>query len=293
MNSPNTGCAITTTMIARPREALLSPGDARIALLLAFAGAAWLFSARLATADMRQGVLTSAPPAMASSGQMGNPGSMAMSMSMGLGVFIGSWSVMMAAMMLPSLVPAVQAFGGRVSSTGGSRGATALFVASYLLVWSAVGMVAYAVVQALQAWLPAGNETALRGGAVLLFAAGLYQLTPLKGACLRQCRAPRVDTAPPAIAWASGRAIWAGFVQGLYCLGSSWPLMLVLLLLGMMNLAWMGVVAAAIFVEKVLPRGDVIGKGVGWALVGLGIVLAATPHSLPALTGLILAAYPS
>jgi predicted metal-binding membrane protein len=75
----------------------------------------------------------------------------------------------------------------------------------------------------------------------------------------------------------------AGLGQGVYCLGSSWPLMLVLLLMGMMNLAWMGVIAGVIFVEKALPGGDMVSKVVGWGLAGGGIILLAAPHTLPAL----------
>ena len=80
-------------------------------------------------------------------------------------------------------------------------------------------------------------------------------------------------------------ALRAGLGQGVYCLGSSWPLMLVLLLVGMMNLAWMGVIAGVIFVEKVVPGGDVVSKVVGWGLAGWGIILLAAPHTLPALGG--------
>jgi predicted metal-binding membrane protein len=78
-----------------------------------------------------------------------------------------------------------------------------------------------------------------------------------------------------------------GLAQGAYCLGSSWPLMLVLLLVGMMNLAWMGVIAGVIFVEKVLPRGHVAGKVVGWGLAGWGIILLVAPHALPTMSHLL------
>jgi len=70
-----------------------------------------------------------------------------------------------------------------------------------------------------------------------------------------------------------------------YCLESSWSLMLVLLLAGMMNLAWMGVIAGVILVEKVVPGGDLVSKLVGWGLAGWGIILLAAPHTLPAFGG--------
>lgn len=123
---------------------------------------------------------------------------------------------------------------------------------------------------------------------MLLIMAGLYQLTPLKHACLRHCWSPHADPAPQQRSHAPGglSAIRAGLIQGMYCLGSSWPLMLVLLLLGMMNLAWMGLISGVIFLEKVVPKRNVVGKVVGLGLIGLGIVLVATPHPLPALVDL-------
>jgi predicted metal-binding membrane protein len=245
------------------------------------AGGAWLVSARLATADMRQGVLTGAST-MSASSQMGMPGAM----SMGLAMFIATWAVMMVAMMVPSFVPAVRVF-DTWARTGQPGGATVVFLAGYLLVWSAVGSIAYLAVLALQGWLPAGGMTALRTGAVLLVVAGVYQLTPPKQACLRHCRSAHLGVALPVSTRAQGylSAVREGLWQGVYCLGSSWPLMLVLLLVGMMNIAWMGVVAAVIFVEKVVPGGDVASKVVGWGLAGCGVILLTAPHTLPALGG--------
>jgi predicted metal-binding membrane protein len=263
-------------------SAPLPAGRALAAILLGVAGGAWLISARSAAPDMRLGMLTGASM-MSAPSRMG----MADSMSMGLGVFIATWTVMMVTMMIPSYLPAVRTFDAGARTLGLSSSATALFVTGYLLVWSTIGGVAYLVVQALQDWLPAGSSTALRGGAVLLVVAGVYQLTPPKQACLRHCRSPHRGVAPHVVTQVRGylAAARAGLWQGAYCLGSSWPLMLVLLLVGMMNLAWMGVVAAIIFVEKVVPRGDVVSKVVGWGLAGWGIVLLAVPHTLPALGG--------
>jgi predicted metal-binding membrane protein len=257
-------------------------GRALVAVLLGVVGGAWLVSARLATPDMRLGVLTGAST-MSASSQMGMPGAM----SMGLGVFISTWTLMMVAMMVPSLVPAVRMFATRPRTTVQASSAAALMIAGYLLVWSAMGGVAYRVVQALQDWFPAGGSTALRIGAALLVVAGAYQLTPPKQACLRHCRSSHPDVASPVSTRMQGylSAVRAGVWQGMYCLGSSWPLMLVLLLVGMMNLAWMGVIAGVIFVEKVVPRGYVVSKAVGWGLVGGGLILLAAPHTLPALGG--------
>jgi predicted metal-binding membrane protein len=268
-----------------------------VAVLLGVAGGAWLVSARLATPDMRLGVLTGAATgttmrsASSQMGRMGMPGTM----SIGLGGFIATWAVMMVAMMVPSFLPAVRRFDTWARTEGQPSGATGLLLAGYLLVWSAVGGVAYLAVHALQGWLAAGSMTALRTGAVLLVVAGVYQLTPPKQACLRHCRSAHtahrgVAAAAPVgtvstRAQGSLRAVRAGLWHGGYCLGSSWPLMLVLLLVGMMNLAWMGVVAAVIFVEEVVPGGEVASKVVGWGLAGCGLLLLAAPHPLPALGG--------
>jgi predicted metal-binding membrane protein len=262
--------------------AALPTNSALVALLLGVAGGAWLISARLAMPEMRLGVLTGATT-MSAGSQMGMPSSL----SMGLGEFIVTWTVMMVAMMVPSLVPTVRAFDAWARTTGPSGGATVLFVAGYLLVWSTIGIVAYLIVQALDGWLPAESTTALRIGALLLIVAGVYQLTAPKQACLRHCRSPHSGVVPRVSMRVQGHpgAVRAGLWQGVYCLGSSWPLMLVLLLVGMMNLAWMGVIAGGIFVEKVVPSGDVVGKVVGWGLAGGGLILLAAPHTLPALGG--------
>ena len=262
--------------------AALPASSALVAILLGLSGGAWLISARLATPDMRLGVLTGAAR-MSARSPMGMPSSM----SMGLSGFIATWTVMMVAMMVPSVVPAVRAFDTLARTKGQSGGATVLFVTGYFVVWSTIGAVAYLVVQALQGWLPTGSVTALRVGAGLLVGAGVYQLTPPKQACLRQCRSPHPGVALPVGTRVQRRpgAVRAGLGQGVYCLGSSWPLMLVLLLVGLMNLAWMGVIAGVIGVEKVVPRGEVVSKVVGWGLAGWGIILLAAQHTLPALGG--------
>jgi len=271
----------TSDRLAGHRDgAPLPVSSALVAILLGVAGSAWLLSARLATPDMRQGVLTGASM-MSTSSQMGRPAAT----SRGLSVFMASWTVMMVAMMVPSVVPAVRTFDTWARAMGQSGSAPVLFLTGYLLVWSTIGGVAYLVVHALQGGLPAGSLTALRGGAVLLIVAGVYKLTPLQQACLRQCRSPHTGGAPRVSTRVQGHlgAVRAGLWQGVSCLGSSWPLMVVLLLVGMMNLAWMGVVAGVIFVEQVVPSGDVVSKVLGWGLMGGGIILLAAPHTLPTL----------
>jgi predicted metal-binding membrane protein len=164
---------------------------------------------------------------------------------------------------------------------------TLLFIAGYLLVWSDVGPVAYVAMGLLQDILPAGSVASLRGGAVLLLIAGVYRFTPFKQACLRSRPAPVGGLITEArMRQVGGLAcLSGGLAQGAYCLGSSWPLMLVLLLLGMMNLAWMVAVALVIVLEKALPGGQAVSKLIGVGLIGVGIILLAAPHPLPLLLG--------
>ncbi|HEX9069355.1 MAG TPA: DUF2182 domain-containing protein [Ktedonobacterales bacterium] len=247
-------------------------------ILLGISVSAWVATARLAAPDMRLGVLTS-PAMMPASGQMTGMSTMP------AGLFIASWTLMMTAMMLPSFLPAATTFHALTRAVTRARGATTLFTAGYLLVWSVTGMAAYLLSRVLQVMLPAGSLGALRGGGALLALVGLYQLTPLKSAFLRRCREPESCIAPPSLGRGAMSAVRNGITQGVYCVGSSWSLMLALLLLGMMNLAWMGVIAAIIFVEKVVPKGDLIAKGIGVGLFALGILLLVSPNPLPALMG--------
>ena len=208
----------------------------------------------------------------------------------GLGWYLGIWVTMMAAMMLPSVAPMVFAF-ARVTGQRAERGQAAfvptwVFMAGYVGVWTAYGLVAYGiwrVVEALDfgflAWDRGGPYVA--GGAVI--AAGLYQLTPIKEVCLRHCRGPLHFFLH---GWRSGRlgALRMGAEHGLYCVGCCWGLFIILFAVGVMSLFWMAVVAGVIFAEKVLPRGPQLSKVFALAFVVFGIWIAAAPDSVPGLT---------
>ncbi len=114
-------------------------------------------------------------------------------------------------------------------------------------------------------------------------AAGLYQLTPLKEACLRHCRGPLRYIVG---GWREGRlgALRMGSEHGLYCVGCCWGLMLALFALGVMSLFWTAVVAAAILAEKVLPHGQRLVRVLALALVVLGALVAFAPGHVPQLT---------
>jgi predicted metal-binding membrane protein len=187
----------------------------------------------------------------------------------GLGWYLGIWVTMTAAMMLPTATPAARRVVRLLP--------TVLFAAGYLGVWTAYGLAAYGVFRLVTgfdvgslAWDEGGPY--LAGG--LVVAAGLYELTPLKQWSLRRCRGPEHEAG----------ALRSGLAHGLDCVGCSAGLMVALFALGVMSLFWMAVVAAAIFVEKVLPRGVRLSRAVALGLVVLGIWVAASPGSVPGLT---------
>jgi predicted metal-binding membrane protein len=190
----------------------------------------------------------------------------------GLGWFLGVWVTMMAAMMLPSVAPALVA---RVT-----RGLPAgLFAVGYLAAWAGYGLAAYGLFRLVTsldtgwlAWDRGGPYVA--GGAIV--SAGIYELTPLKVALLCRCRASAHS--------AAGGALPRGFAHGLACIGCCFGLMALLFALGVMSLLWMAVVAGVAFAEKVLPHGLRLSRAVAVALVALGLWVAVSPSSVPGLT---------
>jgi predicted metal-binding membrane protein len=168
--------------------------------------------------------------------------------------FVALWVSMMAAMMLPGAAPAVLR---RVRAIGRVR-AVPLFVGSYLAVWAIVGVAVYAL------YRPHGSFAA---GAVAI-AAGVYEFTPLKRHFRRCCR----------------ESHRSGLVFGLYCVGSSIGVMLMLVALGVMSVTWMSVIAVLVLAQKLLPAKAAIDVPVGLAIVGLGILIVHAPSSVPGLT---------
>jgi predicted metal-binding membrane protein len=190
----------------------------------------------------------------------------------GLGSYLGIWVTMMAAMMLPSAAPAA-----RHVARLAHEAPTLVFAAGYLAVWTVYGLLAYCVFRVLTSldlgWLAWNRGGPYAAGALIVFA-GLYELTPMKRLSLRRCRG-----APHA-----GNAFRRGLAHGLDCVSCSGALMAVLFVLGVMSLFWMAVVAAAIFAEKVLPRGQRLAPVFAVALIVLGTWVAVSPASVPGLT---------
>jgi len=165
--------------------------------------------------------------------------------------FVALWASMMAAMMLPGAAPAVLR---RAHASGGVR-AVPLFVGSYLAVWTLVGVAVYAL------YRPHGFFTA---GAVAI-AAGIYEFTPLKQHFRRRCR----------------ESVRSGFEFGLYCIGSSIGLMLMLVALSVMSVTWMSVIAVLVLAQKLLPAKAAIDVPLALAIVGLGILIVIAPSPIP------------
>jgi predicted metal-binding membrane protein len=207
----------------------------------------------------------------------------------GLGWYVGVWVTMMAAMMLPSAAPTMLMFARMTHARGGrpaeAKTSTAAFAAGYLEVWTLFGLFAYGIFRLVReidpAFLAWDAQGPLVAGAAVA-AAGLYQLSPLKRACLRHCRSPLHFLMH---AWRPGAfgAMRLGVAHGGYCVGCCAGLMLILFALGVMSILWMAAVAAVVFIEKLLPIGPRARTVLAAALIALGIWLAAAPSGVPGL----------
>ena len=166
-------------------------------------------------------------------------------------VFLAAWTVMMAAMMLPSALPFMLLY-----RRGASGVRTAWLATGYLRVWAAAGVPA----------LWAGRLPTAVAGPLVLAAAGIYQFTPLKATCLKRCRTPADFLIQH---WGKG-ALPLGALYGIWCLGCCWALMAVLVLAGAMGLAWVAGLAGLVALEKLAPR------GILWArIAGAAFLIAA------------------
>lgn len=237
---------------------------AALLVLLGFAAAAWYFTV-LGFRDM--------PPGQG---------------TMGLGIigFLAAWTLMMAAMMLPALSPLTAVYLRSIRSTRSAalRAArTVALVTGYLVAWAVFGAVAFAAAQ-LATWLAMGvPDAAPWVGAGVVGAAGIYQVTPLKDFCLRHCRSPVAFLLHVSSYRGRLRDLRVGLYHGLYCIGCCWGLMAVLIAVGVMNLAWMAVIAATVFLEKTWTHGPALSKTIGAALLIFAFFIPANPALLPGL----------
>jgi predicted metal-binding membrane protein len=201
-----------------------------------------------------------------------------------LGWFLGVWIVMMAAMMFPSVSPTVALYARMTRER--SAAAPWLFSAGYLLVWGAVGLAAFVLAVAgerldigVLAWDRAGRW--LAGGTLLV--AAVYELTPLKDACLGKCRSPLGYILG---SWRKGAfgSVRMGAGHGAWCVGCCWALMASLFALGVMSLVWMAVIAGLIAIEKTLPWRRPATYATVAVLLAVGVLVLVAPDAVPGLT---------
>jgi predicted metal-binding membrane protein len=241
--------------VALPRPV----ATAIIATLLGFAAAAWLVTAQQAAS-------------------MAAMGGMAM---LGGGLFLGTWVVMMVAMMFPAVAPMVLTHAGVVRSRGEATMGTVVFVVGYLAVWTAAGLVLLGVIQLLGSSIatPVAGWLPHLGGAIVVLA-GIYQLTPVNNGCLRACRSPLGLILSHDFGVGTSAAARTGLSHGLQCVGSCGALMAVLAVLGLMNLALMAVFAVVFLLEKTWRHGIMLSHVAGAASVILGLTVIIRPDIL-------------
>lgn len=188
------------------------------------------------------------------------------------------WAVMMLGMMLPAAAPVILLFAAvnrKRREQGGVAVPTTVFILGYLVVWSGFSIGAAFVQWGLHAATLLSPETKTTSpivGGALLVAAGVYQLSPLKEACLAHCRSPLGFLMT---GWREGTvgALWMGLRHGAYCLGCCWVLMSLLFVVGVMNLFWVAAITVFVLLEKVAPGGVLIGRIASGGLILAGIVM--------------------
>ena len=194
-----------------------------------------------------------------------------MAMAPGFALVAAMWWAMMVAMMIPSAAPAILLYATVHRRAQASPPPTAAFLAGYLACWLAFSLVAAWLQLALTSPMSMALDSTNASGA-LLVAAGLYQLSPLKDACLGRCRSPAQFLTRHYRPGAAGAAR-LGAIHGAFCVGCCWLLMSLLFVIGVMNLAWVAALTLLVAAEKLLPGGSWIARLGGVALLVWGAVL--------------------
>jgi len=242
--------------LARPRP---SRTAREAAVLLILAAGAWAATVALAR------------------GMAGMTGTM----GLGLAAFVPVWTLMMAAMMLPSVTPTATLYAKTMQRNRAVR--IAGLVAGYLAVWAAAGLPAYGLAW-LAGWLTGTHPSAAHIMAVAVFGvAGIYQLTSLKDRCLAHCRSPLGLLLHYGSYRGRLRDLRVGAHHGGYCLGCCWALMVILVAVGVMNVAAMVGLAAVVLIEKAAPRGPMLGRLVGATALALAVAIIWFPWLAPGL----------
>jgi predicted metal-binding membrane protein len=241
---------------------------ATVAILLGLAGVAWWSTVGSSRdmATMVQGV--------ASVG-------VAMRFDMTVLVFMAMWTTMMVAMMFPTIAPIVLLHRMVVRRRGEGRLPTVAFAGGYLAIWALVGLAPLAALVAFRQ-VPGQSIWVERAGGAVLLVAGAYQFTRWKDACLRACRTPLSFLMTHDFGRGWSGALRVGMSHGLYCLGCCWALMAVLFVVGLMNLAWMAVIAVIFIAEKNWSHGVALTRVVGGVVLAFGVAVIVDPALLHA-----------
>lgn len=231
--------------------------------LIGVAGAGWWWSAQVAQ-QMSGGMDRMAGP-------------------MSLGAFIVAWIAMMAAMMLPAILPVVQLY-----ARAAARGTVAplpFFVGGYLMLWTVLALPAYLAWRPIEMAVADGHAWAGRVAGATLLAAALWQVSPWKSACLRHCRSPLgfFMRHSERLHRPAG-ALRTGVIHGAYCIGCCWALFAVLVASASMSLLWLVVLTALIVLEKNSRHGERIALAAAPALAGLGVALLVSPSLISTIT---------
>ena len=208
-------------------------------------------------------------------------------MGMALPLFLAMW-VAMTAMMFPSVAPVailwVRAITRRAASTPKQRAVRlSAFLSGYLVAWTAYGLAAFVALLGTERLVDSSPDVAKWLGVGLFAAAGIYQFTPLKDMCLRHCRSPIMAFLRYASFKGKARDLKVGAHHGAYCVGCCWGLMIVLIAVGVMNVAAMAALAAVILLEKLSPRRGVLERLFGIVLIGFAATAAFHPELMPGL----------
>jgi len=203
-----------------------------------------------------------------------------LSMDGSAALFLAMWTAMMVGMMFPAAAPMILMY-ARTQRQAPVN--TALFTGSYISLWIAFGVLAFALAVGIEEVVEGSSYWARnwgRVGGALIVVAGLYQLTPIKEVCLRHCRTPLAFVMS---FWRSGAAgaVRMGYRHALYCAGCCWLIFLVLVPIGMMNVGAMMLIAALVFAEKALPWGRQAARVGAVALVVYGVAVVVQPDLLP------------
>lgn len=244
----------------------------------------WLYILRLAR-TMEMGGMDMTGWRMVSTGlEMGMVSALApWSVSQFVLMFL-MWAVMMIGMMTPSVAPMILIYsrvGRQAARQGRTLAPTGWFVAGYMLAW--VGFAVFATtaqcaLESVALLTPSMTIASDLLGGIVLIAIGLYQWTPLKDLCLRECQAPLVFIQRHGgFRQAPLGSLSLGLRHGIFCVGCCWPLMTLLFIGGVMNVLWIAGLAIFVLAEKVVPAGRILSRiaGIGFAAIGIGLLIAA------------------